>query len=183
MNKQNMKKYQNILLTISKKVSSSLSYKYRYDKQELESYCITVLIEKCGDVVYNTDIDQESLYKCLYKKTKKYCIGYIWKQKNNFNIDFAKLENTTKTSKYNKNNDIKKEELDVKQWNLKSENEEIMKILSNYLEMGYDNKMSFENTARDLDLDIEELMYDIEEIKNQILNNDKEKNEQEKDER
>lgn len=91
----------------------------------------------------------------------------------NFNIDFAKLENTTKTSKYNKNNDIKKEELDVKQWNLKSENEEIMKILSNYLEMGYDNKMAFKNTARDLDLDIEELMYNIEEIKNQILSNDK----------
>ena len=71
MNKQNMKKYQNILLTISKKVSSSLSYKYRYDKQELESYCITVLIEKCGDVVYNTDIDQEFLYNSLYSKSKK----------------------------------------------------------------------------------------------------------------
>ena len=184
MNKQDMKKYQNILLTISKRVSSFLSYKYRYDKQELESYCISVLIEKCGDVVYNTDTDQESLYKCLYKKTQKYCIGYICKQKNNFNIDFSKLENTVKTSKYNKCGMIEKNELDVKQWNLKSEeDEETMKILSNYLEMGYDNKKAFENTARDLDLDIEQLMYNIEEIKNQILNNDKEKNEQKKDER
>ena len=183
MNKQDMSKYENIILDISKNISNLMSYKYKYDKQELESFCISTLIEKCGDVVYNTDIDQESLYKCLYKKTKKYCIGYIWKQKNNFNIDFAKLENTTKTSKYNKNNDIKKEELDVKQWNLKSEDEEIMKILSNYLEMGYDNKMAFENTARDLDLDIEELMYDIEEIKNQILENSKENDKKENEER
>ena len=58
-----------------------------------------------------------------------------------------------------------------------------MKILSNYLEMGYDNKKAFENTAKDLELDIEELMYNIEEIKNQILNKNKENNEQEKDEK
>ena len=114
----------------------------------------------------------------MYSKTKKYCIGYIWEQKNNFNADFSKLENTQKTSRNNKDID-EKEKLDVKQWNLKSEDEEIMKILSNYLEMGYDNREAFENIARDLDLDIEELMYNIEEIKNQIIENDK-KGEQER---
>ena len=173
MNKQDMKKYQNILLTISKRISNFLSLKYKFDRQEIESYCISVLIEKCGDIVYNTDIDQEFLYNSLYSKSKKYCIGYILKQKNNFGVDFSKFENTTKTSKYNQHS-TKKEELDVKQWNLKSEDEKIMKILSNYLEMGYDNKMAFEKTAKDLDLDIEELMYNIEEIKNQIIENIKE---------
>ena len=58
-----------------------------------------------------------------------------------------------------------------------------MKILSNYLEMGYDNKMAFEKTAKDLDLDIEELMYNIEEIKNQIIENIKENNDKENEER
>ena len=138
-----------------------MSYRYKYDKQELESYCISILVEKCGDVVYNCNINQEILYRCLYNKAKRYCIGYILKQKNNFGVDFSKFENTTKTSKYNQNS-TKKEELDVKQWNLKFEDEKIMKILSNYLEMGYDNKMAFEKTAKDLDLDIEELMYNIE---------------------
>ena len=178
MNKQDMKKYQNILLTISKRISNFLSLKYKFDRQEIESYCISVLIEKCGDIVYNTDIDQEFLYNSLYSKSKKYCIGYILKQKNNFGVDFSKFENTTKTSKYNQHS-TKKEELDVKQWNLKSEDEKIMKILSNYLEMGYDNKMAFEKTAKDLDLDIEELMYNIEEIKNQIIENIKENNDKE----
>lgn len=178
MNKQDMKKYQNILLTISKRISNFLSLKYKFDRQEIESYCISVLIEKCGDIVYNTDIDQEFLYNSLYSKSKKYCIGYILKQKNNFGVDFSKFENTTKTSKYNQHS-TKKEELDVKQWNLKSEDEKIMKILSNYLEMGYDNKMDFEKTAKDLDLDIEELMYNIEEIKNQIIENIKENNDKE----
>ena len=178
MNKQDMKKYQNILLTISKRISNFLSLKYKFDRQEIESYCISVLIEKCGDIVYNTDIDQEFLYNSLYSKSKKYCIGYILKQKNNFGVEFSKFENTTKTSKYNQHS-TKKEELDVKQWNLKSEDEKIMKILSNYLEMGYDNKMAFEKTAKDLDLDIEELMYNIEEIKNQIIENIKENNDKE----
>ena len=182
MNKQDMKKYQNILLTISKRISNFLSLKYKFDRQEIESYCISVLIEKCGDIVYNTDIDQEFLYNSLYSKSKKYCIGYILKQKNNFGVDFSKFENTTKTSKYNQNS-TKKEELDVKQWNLKSEDEKIMKILSNYLEMGYDNKKAFEKTAKDLDLDIEELMYNIEKIKNQIIENSKENNDKENEER
>ena len=182
MNEQDMNKYSNIILDISKKVSNSLSYKYKYDKQELESYCMSVLIEKCGDVVYNTDTDQENLYNSLYSKTQKYCKGYILGQKIIFNIDFAKLENKIKTSSNNKNIN-KKEELDIKQWNLKLEDEEIMKILSNYLEMGYDNKEAFKNTARDLDLDIEELMYNIEEIKNQILENSKENDKKENEER
>ena len=184
MNKNDMSKYENIILDISKNISNLMSYKYKYDKQELESFCISTLIEKCGDVIYNNDVNKEFLYGTLYNKTKKYCIGYILKEKNNYSIDISKWENTTKTSKYNKSGMVKKDELDVKQWNLKSEeDEEAMKILSNYLEMGYDNKKAFENTAKDLELDIEELMYNIEEIKNQILNKNKENNEQEKDEK
>ena len=184
MNKNDMSKYENIILDISKNISNLMSYKYKYDKQELESFCISTLIEKCGDVIYNNDVNKEFLYGTLYNKTKKYCIGYILKEKNNYSIDISKWENTTKTSKYNKSGIVKKDELDVKQWNLKSEeDEEAMKILSNYLEMGYDNKKAFENTAKDLELDIEELMYNIEEIKNQILNKNKENNEQEKDEK
>ena len=186
MNKKDMSKYENIILDISKKISNFMSYRYKYDKQELESFCISTLIEKCGDVIYNynynNDINKEFLYGALYNKTKKYCKGYIIKQKNNYNIDFSKLENTTKTSSNNKNSDEKKE-IDVKKWNLKSEDEETMKILSKYLEMGYGNKEAFENTARDLDLDIEELMYDIEEIKNQILENSKENDKKENEER
>ena len=184
MNKNDMSKYENIILDISKNISNLMSYKYKYDKQELESFCISTLIEKCGDVIYNNDVNKEFLYGTLYNKTKKYCIGYILKEKNNYSIDISKWENTTKTSKYNKSGMVKKDELDVKQWNLKSEeDEETMKILSNYLEMGYDNKKAFENTAKDLELDIEELMYNIEEIKNQILNKNKENNEQEKNEK
>lgn len=186
MNKKDMSKYENIILDISKKISNFMSYRYKYDKQELESFCISTLIEKCGDVIYNynynNDINKEFLYGALYNKTKKYCKGYIIKQKNNYNIDFSKLENTTKTSSNNKNSDEKKE-IDVKKWNLKSEDEETMKILSKYLEMGYDNKMAFEKTARDLDLDIEELMYNIEEIKNQILENSKENDKKGNEER
>ena len=182
MNKQDMNKYGNIILDISKKISNLISFRYKYDKQDLESFCVSILIEKCGDVVYNTDINQEFMYRALYNKTKKYCIGYILKQKDNYNVDFSKLQNTTKTSVYDKNS-FEKDELDVKQWNLKSKDEEIIKILSNYLEMGYDNKNAFKNTARDLDLDIEELIYNIEEIKNQILNESKDSDEQKKEER
>ena len=182
MNKQDMNKYGNIILDISKKISNFMSVRYKYDKKDLESFCVSILIEKCGDVVYNTDINQEFMYRALYNKTKKYCIGYILKQKDNYNVDFSKLQNTTKTSVYDKNS-FEKDELDVKQWNLKSKDEEIIKILSNYLEMGYDNKNAFKNTARDLDLDIEELIYNIEEIKNQILNESKDSDEQKKEER
>ena len=182
MNKQDMNKYGNIILDISKKISNLMSFRYKYDKQDLESFCVSTLIEKCGDVVYNTDINQEFMYRALYNKTKKYCIGYILEQKDNYNIDFSKLQNTTKTSVYDKNS-FEKDELDVKQWNLKSKDEEIIKKLSNYLEMGYDNKIAFKNTAKDLDLDIEELIYNIEEIKNQILNENKDSDEQKKEER
>ena len=182
MNIKDMNRYGNIICDISKRISNVISYKYKYDKQELESYCTSILVEKCGDIVYNCSINQEMLYACLYKKAKKCCIGYVLEQKNNFKVDFSKFENTTKTAKYNQNS-IEKEELDVEQWNLKSEDKKIIKTLSSYLEMGYDNKMAFENTARDLDLDIEELMYNIEEIKNQILENVKENEKLDEEER
>ena len=177
MDKQDMDKYADTILDISKKISNSLSYKYKYDKGELESFCISTLIEKCGNIVYNIDINQEFLYGALYNKTKKYCKGYILSQKDNFNVNFNILENTTKTAKDNENY-YEKKKINLKQWNLNPEDEEIMNILSNYLEMGYDNKEAFEHTAQDLDLDIEELMYNIEEIKNQIVNENKKLKEQ-----
>ena len=65
--------------------------------------------------------------------------------------------------------DENREDLDLKQWNLDDEEEEILRTISMYIEMGYGNKEAFEETAKILQIDIEELIYIVETIKEHIV--------------
>ena len=123
------------------------------------------IIEKCGDIVYNQDYDRNLMQSCIYNKVKKSAIGYIFSKK--IDIDFKKLENTKLVSKDGSKET--EEELDLEQWNLVESQKDILHTISMYIEMGYDNKEAFNETAKLLQIDIEDLMYEVEMIKENIL--------------
>ncbi len=124
------------------------------------------IIEKCGDIVYNLDYDINLMKACLYNKVKKRAIGYIINYKKDIDIDLEIVINSRLVSKdYNKET----EKLDLSQWNLDERHKNILQMVSMYLEMGYENKEAFNEVAKTLQIDIEELMYEVEVIKENIL--------------
>ena len=136
IDKENLNKYANIILDISQNVSKSLSYRYRFNKEELKDFCLMYIIEKCGDIVYDLNYDINLMQSCIYNKAKKSAIGYIINER--VNIDLEKLENTKLVSK-----EDEKEvgELDLRQWNLLDSQNDILYTISNY----NDNIILFKN--------------------------------------
>ena len=167
MTKEQMEKYSYTLIEIAKSVSKNVAYKYRIkDISELESLSIEIIISKCGDTVYNTEINTEVMKRCIYNKCKKYIIGKIIGK--NYMSKTSVDELIEKRSKYSidrRSNIEQVDDLNIKQWGLNTQQEEILKSLSIFIEQGYNYQDSLKNVADILQLDLEELIYDMEEIK------------------
>ena len=168
MNKEDIKKYGEQILEIAKSISKSLGYKYHYnDINELESYCVYVIINKCGGTVFNLSHSLEYMKNSIYSRTKKYCIGKILLERKNSKINFDLLENTNLTSKHNKIS-FNDNNLDVKKWKLNSNEEKIIKEFSSYLDSGYSKEESLKQVAEEMQMDQEELVGIMSEIKEKI---------------
>ena len=104
---------------------------------------------------------------CIYNKAKKYCIGKILIERKNSKINFDLLENTNLTSKHNKIN-FNENNLDVKKWKLNSDEEKIIKEFSSYLDSGYSKEEALKQVAEEMEIDTEELLGTMSEIKEKI---------------
>lgn len=166
MTQEQMNKHYNIIIDISKKVSKSVSYKYHIlDISELESNAVNCIVEKCGDIVYNTEINPEVMTNCIYSKCKKYLLGnYLENNRRMYSIDELPLGQQRKINDYSSSENS----LDLQKWNLTKRQKEILKNLSDFIETGFNYQESLKNLSSMLDLDIEELVYEIEEIKENI---------------
>lgn len=164
MDKESLNNHANIILDLSQKISNYLSYIYKFDKTELNDFCNMYIIENCGDIVYNLDYDINLMKACIYNKAKKRAIGYIISNK-----EYIDLESVVNSRLESKDNEKETEKLDLSQWNLDERHKNILQMVSMYLEMGYENKEAFNEVAKTLQIDIEELMYEVEVIKENIL--------------
>ena len=168
MNKEDIEKYSEQILKIAKNVSKSVGYKYCYnDINELESYCTYIIVNKCGDIVFNLSLFDELMESCIYKKTKKRCIGKILIDKKNTGIDFDLLKNTKLMGDKNKVY-IVENELDIGKWKLDTEEGKIVKKLSKYLDSGYSKEEALKQVAEEMEIDMEELLGTMSEIKEKI---------------
>ena len=168
MNKEDIEKYSERILKIAKNVSKSVGYKYCYnDINELESYCTYIILNKCGDIVFNLSLFDELMESCIYKKTKKRCIGRILIDKKNTGIDFDLLKNTKLMGDKNKVY-IFENELDIGKWKLDTEEGKIVKKLSKYLDSGYSKEEALKQVAEEMEIDMEELLGTMSDIKEKI---------------
>ena len=76
------------------------------------------------------------------------------------------------TELYNKNESFYEgnDEVNLDNWNVNKEQGEILKILSLYIEQGYKLSDVIEFTAEMLDIDVEDVMTEIENIKEKNQN-------------
>ena len=173
MTQEQMKKYSNIIIDVSKNVSKNIRYQYNIqDVDELESNAVNIIVEKCGDVVYNTEINPEVMTRCIYNKCKKYLLGNYFKNNiKTISIDELIPKQQKKINAYYSSEDS----LDLQKWNLTEQQQEILRSLLDFIETGFNYQECFEKVANMLELDIEELAYEIEEIKVNIKEKIKER--------
>lgn len=173
MSKEQMEKHSELILEIGKSVSKNLAYQYKEkDVTELESLAINIIIEKCGDIAYNTETNPQVMARSMYNKCKKCMLGKILceKKKGQYQInEFFEKKIEDKNIETNNENS-----LDLEQWTLNKKQQDILKFVSNSLEVGYDYQEALENVTEQMEIDIEELIYEMEEIK-QIIREDSER--------
>ena len=159
-----------ILLNLSKRVARNFGYKYHTtDIPELESQAIETIISKCGDIVYNLDWNPELLERFIYLKTYNY-LKINLKAKDILQ-DFSTSEIERK-ERFSNDSGEKEEELDLTNWKINEEQENILRYISMNLENGYELSEAIKNVADMLNVDEEEVLEEIEKIREQ--NNEKE---------
>ena len=151
------------LIELSKKVAKNFYYKYRIqDVSELESQALEIIITKCGDITYNFENNKEIVSRFIYSKVFKYLKRNF--NKNEFLVDFAERE------KFNVSNSSDSEsrengELDLSNWNINGYQKDILEIISMCLEEGQSISEATERVANILNVDMEEVLDEIENIK------------------
>lgn len=81
MQEEDLQKNSELILSIAKRVSKWTQYMYSYkDTAEMESYGVSVMMEKCGDIAFNLENSPELLKRSMTSKVKKYCRGKIFSE-------------------------------------------------------------------------------------------------------
>ena len=159
-----------ILLNLSKRVARNFGYKYYIrDISELESQAIEIIISKCGDIVYNLDWNPDLLERAIYRKAYNYL-------KVNFRVkevlqDFSTPE-IEREKRFSNDSGEKEEELDLTNWRINEEQENILRYISMNLENGYELSEAIKNVADMLNVDEEEILKQIIQIREQNSENE-----------
>ena len=160
------------LIEIARSVARNFGYRYGIkDVSELESQSIEIIMEKCGDIVYNFSYNEEIVKRFISAKVYKYLkrnlitkelIEDIEGRVGKAQIADTKSEEVGKVGN----------ELDLKTWKLEEGQEEILRYISMYIEQGYSIQEAIIRISEDLDIDIEDILREIEKIKkgNENLN-------------
>ena len=158
-----LRKYGQELLEISKMVSKNFCYKYRFnDLSEIESFAMEIIIEKCGDIIYNSDFNEEKMKAFIYKKVFN-SLKIIFKSKE----IVMDIENMKKHAKYNDASG--EDELDLSDWDVNSKQKEILNCISKFLETGKQIKDIIEDVSDILKIDEEEIIIELEKVKSQLI--------------
>lgn len=158
-------KHAEMLLQTAKIVAKNFAYAYKMkDVSELESQSMEIIIQKCGDIGFNLDWNPELLKRLIYTKTYNYLKMNL--KTKEILIDFSdkKVERHYKAGNSTDNSD---ENLNLSKWNINQEQENILRYISMCLEEGKGLNEAIENVANILNMDEEEVLEEIENIKEQ----------------
>lgn len=176
--KQYMKQYAKDLMELAKRVSRNFAYKYGIKNiEEIQDQAIEVILTKCGDITYNYSKNIEIAKRCIYNKVFKYLKLNLKNQE--ILSDFKGIERSKKY--YIEEKGYNDDKLDLDKWNLNNEQKTILNLIYEYIEEGYTLKETIEKMEKITGIDSEEILEQIEEIKIQIKENEKENKGKEKE--
>ena len=159
-----------ILLNLSKRVARNFGYKYYIrDIPELESQAIEIIINKCGDIVYNLDWNPELLKRAIYSKTYNYLKVNLKVKEMLQDFSTSEIE---REKRFRNDSGEKEEELDLTNWKINEEQENILRYISMNLENGYELSEAIQNVADMLNVDEEEILKQIIQIREQNSENE-----------
>ena len=165
MQEEFISKNEIMLLELSRTVAKSFGYRYRMnDLSELESQALEIMITKCGDIAYNFEWNREALRRMIYKKVFNYLKIHFRNQEILQDFSTLEIERKARFSNMAGEND---NELDLSTWNINEEQENILRYISTYLEEGYNLNEAIENVANFLNMEVEEVLEEVENIKEQ----------------
>ena len=123
-------------------------------------------MEKCGDIVYNFSYNEEILRRFISAKVYKSLKGYNLIPKELIEdiegrVGKAQIADTKSEGEI----ETVGNELDLKTWKLEEGQEEILRYISMYIEQGYSIQEAIIKISEDLDIDIEDILGEIEKIK------------------
>ena len=154
-----------MLLEIARTVSKNFGYRYRMnDLAELESQALEIMITKCGDIAYNIEWNSEILRRLIYKKTFNYLKVNLNKKEILQDFSTSEIERNNRFSNTEEKNS---EELDLSKWNINEEQKNILKYISKCLEEGEELSEAIGTVANILNIDEEEILEEIENIREQ----------------
>ena len=159
LDKKFMKEHADKIIEISKSVSNKFFHNYPYfDKQELESEAMLIIIEKCGDIAFNCNYNYTKMFSSIYNKTYKYLKSNLKEKEICANIDFERLKKHN--IQFTEN-----EEIDFKKWKINKYQENLLRNLSILIEQGLGGNDLIDEISEILMIDKEEVILQLEEIK------------------
>ena len=163
ISKHHLNKYAALIVEISKIIPACIKVKYKHiDKSEIQSEALNIIIEKCGNVIYNVEVDEQIMKKCIINKVIKYLKHTLYKSSN---INFQETYTKSCEDSYAYEN-----ELDLSTWDVNKYEEELLKMISDKLQKGYSLKESVNIIALDLKVKEEDIYESIKTIKNKKQN-------------
>jgi len=167
MSNKFMEKNAEWIINLSREFAWKILYLYKFrDIDEVTSKVMEVISTKCGDIVYNLATKPEALKASLFNKCKNYLNAY--KQYYFFEIstDFQEKFNSNKRfSANNKESNKEETKIDLNEWNVNEEEQNILYMLLDYIEQGYDKIEAFEIVAEKMNLEIELFFRKLDNIK------------------
>ncbi len=157
-----------MLLNLAKKISTNFCYRYNMtNQQDIEDQAVEILCFKCGDVVYNCGINQEIMQRALYKKTFNYL--KINLNKKEILSDMSILDRSKKYYAQDQYEENEPKQLNLNGWNVSNQQKELLVCISSFLEQGIELKNAIDDVAEILEMDIEEILLELKDIKNKLL--------------
>ena len=139
--KDDLEKNKEFLLKLSKEFAVFYSRKYSIkDIDEIKARALEIFMNKCGDTVYNLESNRKLMENCLIIKCEKYLSVYRHMYFIEYLTDYqdeVNIRHFTRDNKYDEETE-KREGLDLSDWNLNLDEEELLYKVSRELEDGYD---------------------------------------------
>jgi len=154
------------LIELAREVARNFGYRYGIkDISELESQAVEIMMTKCGDIVYNFSYNEEILRRFIYSKVYNYLKRNLISNELVEDIEGRVGKAQIADTKSEGEIETVGNELDLKTWKLEEGQEEILRYISMYIEQGYSIQEAIIKISEDLDIDIEDILGEIEKIK------------------
>ena len=154
------------LIEMARNVARNFGYRYGIkDISELESQAVEIMMTKCGDIVYNFSYNEEIIRRFISAKVYNYLKRNLISNELIEDIEGRVGKAQIADLKAQEEVETVGDELNLRDWKLEEGQEEILRYISMYIEQGETLQEAIIKISEDLDIDIEEILGEIEKVK------------------